>query len=471
MGSDVLPEWTKSSAPAITTPLTLPDNNASNATAKSTSEQECPCLMCSSTFDVPSKKDDFLRHLLEDHFIVIDNVSQVADLPGYVNYWKQKLETGSVLTEFCSVTKSKVKKDDEVEEKEKEFYMLSDVLMEDKELRVQLQMKRLEEVLEIQAAERNDKTFKRSCLFCRTEFEESYVKLLDHMAHDHHFSVGLPHNLVFVNELLDTLEKKLDDKVCIFCEKVFKTREVLKEHMRKKMHKKINPKNKAYDKFYLINYREFGKNWESLGSKNRRNSSNGHFLDEEEDELPNGFESDGSEDDSEERDWSDWRGGDKSSAVCLFCPANYSERDDLLMHMTCVHDFDFQDVRNSLKLDFYLQVKVINFVRRRMHLNQCIFCGRKEAERDKLVEHMAEEEHMRLPEDREEWNQAEYFFPTYENDMLLNLLDDDVYETNDGVPVESEDIEDKLKGVEERTAVIQQEFKDLFTSGRSKKKK
>lgn len=37
--------------------------------------------------------------------------------------------------------------------------------------------------------------------------------------------------------------------------------------MRKKQHKKINPQNKTYDKFYVINYLEFGKNWEDVQSE------------------------------------------------------------------------------------------------------------------------------------------------------------------------------------------------------------
>ena len=41
---------------------------------------------------------------------------------------------------------------------------------------------------------------------------------------------------------------------CLFCEKLFKDRTSLKDHMRKKQHKKINPKNKEYDRFYIINY-------------------------------------------------------------------------------------------------------------------------------------------------------------------------------------------------------------------------
>ena len=40
--------------------------------------------------------------------------------------------------------------------------------------------------------------------------------------------------------------------------------------MRKKQHKKINPRNTAYDKFYLINYLEVGKSWEEVQSEDDR---------------------------------------------------------------------------------------------------------------------------------------------------------------------------------------------------------
>lgn len=49
--------------------------------------------------------------------------------------------------------------------------------------------------------------------------------------------------------------------ICIYCEKLFKDRTALKEHMRKKLHKRINPNNKEYDKFYINNYLEPGKSW------------------------------------------------------------------------------------------------------------------------------------------------------------------------------------------------------------------
>ena len=77
---------------------------------------------------------------------------------------------------------------------------------------------------------------------------------------------------------------------------MFKSRDVLKEHMRKKAHKKINPQNRGYDQFYLVNYLEFGKNWEDISRE--RN---------EEELLPTGFDAEK----EEESDWSEWRGRKK----------------------------------------------------------------------------------------------------------------------------------------------------------------
>ena len=94
--------------------------------------------------------------------------------------------------------------------------------------------------------------------------------------------------------------------------------------MRKKGHKKINPKNRNYDLFYLVNYREFGKRWDT---------PNRDLADFEEDELPSGFESNDDDYEGDENDWNDWK-GNRPGAVCLFCPTTYPDMNDLLIHMT-----------------------------------------------------------------------------------------------------------------------------------------
>ena len=40
--------------------------------------------------------------------------------------------------------------------------------------------------------------------------------------------------------------------------------------MRKKLHKKISSQNHTYDRFYVINYLELGKNWEEVQAEDDR---------------------------------------------------------------------------------------------------------------------------------------------------------------------------------------------------------
>ena len=182
---------------------------------------------------------------------------------------------------------------------EREFLFLSDLLAEDKELRKQLQMDRLEFVLEVQEEERRNEQFSRGCLFCRQDFTNA-PDLLSHMAFDHNFNIGQADNLVFIPEFLDKIDAQLEELVCLYCEKLFKSREVLKEHMRKKMHKKLNPKNKEWDKYYLVNYLEFGKTWQDFSREESEACRT-------EEEPPSAWD-DTEREENEDSEWNDWRG-------------------------------------------------------------------------------------------------------------------------------------------------------------------
>ena len=138
----------------------------------------------------------------------------------------------------------------------------------------------------------------------------------------------------------------------------------------------------------------------------------------------------------QEDDWYDWRKY-LPGFVCLFCPATYSNcgngANDLFNHMKVVHEFDFIKIKETMKLSFYQQVKLVNYIRRQVHLGACIFCDetiekRKHSDetyKENLLNHMKIENHMRLPDDQSEWDQSQYLFPTYENDTLLSYLPDE----------------------------------------------
>jgi len=129
------------------------------------------------------------------------------------------------------------------------------------------------------------------------------------MLETHSFNVGQADNLVFVNEFLDTLKQKLDNLQCLYCERTFRDHTTLKEHMRKKLHKKINPKNKSYDKFYVINYLEFGKSWEDVQSEDDREIIN-----------------------QDDNDWDGWE-ENQLPVVCLFCKSGAPELSVVLQYM------------------------------------------------------------------------------------------------------------------------------------------
>lgn len=57
---------------------------------------------------------------------------------------------------------------------------------------------------------------------------------------------------------------------CLYCEKIFRDYSTLKDHMRKKQHKKINGHNHTYDRFYAINYLQWGKSWEEVQAEDDR---------------------------------------------------------------------------------------------------------------------------------------------------------------------------------------------------------
>ena len=100
-------------------------------------------------------------------------------------YWRNKFVKAKVVTDYCKAVKMKSGEGEDATEED--FFVLSDKVAEDKELRMHLQLMKLEHVLDIQEIERNNSEFKRNCFFCRTVFEGSHSKLLDHMAFDHNF--------------------------------------------------------------------------------------------------------------------------------------------------------------------------------------------------------------------------------------------------------------------------------------------
>ncbi|CAK8688679.1 unnamed protein product [Clavelina lepadiformis] len=234
------------------------------------SDLATPCMLCDYVepdMYQKSGRDEYLCHLIVEHLLVIADVKLIADLQSYAVYWRKRFAEGS-LDEFCSKIRTNTGAKDI--DKSEDYYLLCDVLPEDKKLREELQLTQLKKLLLRQEFERKDETFSRMCPFCTKFFQGNRIILFNHMNEDHNFNIGHPDNIVNVREFMDEIQVKLDALQCLYCEKVFKDRASLREHMRKKAHRRLNPKNKDYDKYYIINYLELGKNWETLQGESEK---------------------------------------------------------------------------------------------------------------------------------------------------------------------------------------------------------
>ena len=385
-------------------------------------DNETPCMLCDhieSNMDSPSHYNEYLCHLIVEHQLVIADVKLIADLQSYAVYWKKRFDEESVES-FCSkiITNTGAKDVD----KSEEYFLLCDALPEDKRVREQLQFDKLKKLLLRQEFERKDESFSRTCPFCKKLFQGNRIILFDHMNVDHSFNIGHPDNIVNVRELLDEIQTKLDNCQCLFCENYFRDRVTLREHMRKKGHRRINPENKGYDKFYMINYLELGKNWQIMQSESERLDGNSD-------------------------DWSGWS-EECQKAYCFFCSESFEVADKVYKHMKEKHDFDFLFLRQEMQLSFYQQIKLINYIRRQVHMAKLAGCSDVV---DKIQSDL---------KSNTKWNQPQYYFSTYEDDTILCQLEDKegVFEPEDSFVI-GED------GIDCRTIISDSVLTDLVVRG------
>ncbi|KAM9311712.1 zinc finger protein 277 [Gastrophryne carolinensis] len=414
----------------ILEPLSLPESQS--LASGLLRDPDLPCMLCDQLHK-EAEKDGLLKHMIIEHKLVIADVKLVANFRRYVLYWKKRFAEQPI-TDFCSIIRTN---SEAPEDQQENYFLLCDVLPEDRVLREELQQERLRNILEQQQRERLDTSFQRLCIFCNEEFKGNRSVLFNHMNQEHSLNVGLPDNLVYCDELLDKLQKKMDNLQCLYCEKTFRDKNTLKDHMRKKQHRKIKAKNHEYDRFYIINYLEFGKNWEEVQSEDDREFGS-----------------------TNEEDWSDWE-EHPVSAVCLFCEKQSDTTEKLLCHMKENHQFDLQKIKADQGLHFYQQVKLVNFIRRQIHQCRCHGCQAKFHSKTELITHLEKDNHISIVPERAVWDQPQYYFPTYENDSLLCTLSDseeELSEQNEEIPVIGEDLS-RLEALRQ-TSVLNQLLRD-----------
>uniref|UniRef100_A0A915APY1 C2H2-type domain-containing protein n=1 Tax=Parascaris univalens TaxID=6257 RepID=A0A915APY1_PARUN len=369
------------------------------------------CLSCLHFFDLPDMIPNFAEHLLAEHHIVVIEMELIVDPKRYVEYWRQRFAKESIDKVFPKIIPQE---GSPFFGKTDYYFEMSEALPEDYSLRQRLAMRRLEEALSCQQRERDDASFSLQCIFCRYTARGNRSKIIHHLYMIHHLNLGSPDNLVFVQEYIEHLKDKLCRNECIYCEKTFSDRNTLMDHMRKRNHREVNPKNNYYDKFYIINYLELGKRWLDV------------LAEDFEDTMPTFVDSD---DEEEEDSWHEWQEDnldeEQTRVVCLFCEESNDLAAPLLEHIKEKHHFDVLGIIEKEKLNTYERMKMLNFIRKQNYNAVCFVCGKSNlGSLQELRKHLADSDHMAkgLPE-RAVWDTEENLVPIFGNDHLLWMLE------------------------------------------------
>ncbi|EGC32860.1 hypothetical protein DICPUDRAFT_155139 [Dictyostelium purpureum] len=400
----------------------------------STSTVKYHCLLCNH-FEYESRT--ILEHLFNSHQFVIADVNQIANLSSYLEQWKKKM-VGKPLTEFTTVIQTQTSKTEPVTN----YFLLSDILPEDQDLRRKLQTERINYVLQEQHSERTNPNFICVCPMCPIVFKGERSNVTTHLYEQHNFNIGLSDNLINLKEFMEILKSKFDLMQCLYCDKIFKSTAVLKLHMKKKKHTRLNPTNTTYDRFYLLNYLEPGKNWEDLKKSTDNDDDDNNQISNNLDLLKQAQKENSGN--HQVTHWDDWTEDSdlepEECAVCLFCENQFDNSDLTFEHMENKHNFNFEKLRKSWNLDYYESMKLLNFIRRQTHQLVCCHCGETHQDKPSLYSHFeTNKDHCSVVKENPVWRDAQYLFPTYENDSILrNFEGFDEDENQDYLQAEQE---------------------------------
>ncbi|PAA84526.1 hypothetical protein BOX15_Mlig028647g7, partial [Macrostomum lignano] len=345
------------------------------------------------------------QHLMEVHSLVIDAIDNISELPEYLSYWRKSISSETA-SQHCFVFRNETDKaegsqSDPTATTKQEYLFLSYDNPDDAKLRNKLHENRLTRVLELYQKERLSLE-KFPCIFCN-DVNLSRTKIFEHLAEEHSFWLGEPDNMVFVGELLQRLGDMITNQICLYCEKEFRTRFVLKEHMRKRNHRRIKPDNSSkYAKYFISAYLKpngfqrirlsIGADPNSLATPSSSAGSRAASVaasSEDEDSCEEAGETDDVEnvvvsrnaqpdDDIElycdrplptatESVTADAASAATEAAEHLTCPLCQQTGTDrqLLAHLSSSHSVDLPELSKRYNLDFHQRLRLLVSIRRR----------------------------------------------------------------------------------------------------------
>eukprot|EP00249_Psilotum_nudum_P017825 c26509_g1_i1 orf=316-2469(+) len=106
-----------------------------------------------------------------------------------------------------------------------------------------------------------------------------------------------------------------------------------------------------------------------------------------------------SEEDEDVVSWDDWTEAAEDDVreeliTCLFCEQRWAAAAPLFEHCKSIHGFDYLKLQKEYALDFYDNLRLINFIRSQVDINKCWSCGHIHNSKEALQKHLNAADHM-----------------------------------------------------------------------------
>ena len=124
-------------------PLNLADIKLAKDSPSETAPRQCECLLCSEASEITlDDQKSYLAHLLVAHQLVIADVNQIGHFEKYADYWRRRFKEKTItLKDVCYEIFTNTGAKDKGESER--YFLLSDNLPEEKELRKTLNIHKL----------------------------------------------------------------------------------------------------------------------------------------------------------------------------------------------------------------------------------------------------------------------------------------------------------------------------------------